>query len=93
MTTGVVTRSLYVSGRKSNPLWMMSKSPARSNTEAMCRHSATLASIVASSDQPQGVVACRPAVVIESAVANSVTWWPAATSPSVSNEANCSHGP
>ena len=73
VTTGVVTRSLYVSGRKSNPLWMMSNSPARSNTDAMCRHSATLASIVASSDQPHGAVACRLAVVIESAVANSVT--------------------
>ena len=73
VTTGVVTRSLYVSGRKSKPLWMMSNSPARSNTDAMCRHSATLASIVASSDQPDGAVACRLAVVIESAVANSVT--------------------
>ena len=73
VTTGVVTRSLYVSGRKSNPLWMMSNSLARSNTEAMCRHSATLVSIVSSSDQPDGAVACSLAVVIESAVANSVT--------------------
>ena len=73
VTTGVDTRSLYVSGRKSNPLWMMSNSPARSNTEAMCRHSATLASIVASSDQPHGAVACKLAAVIESAVAKRVT--------------------
>src|SRR6188472_3163380 len=39
VTTGVVTRSLYVSGRKSNPLWMMSNSPARSNgrdVQALC---------------------------------------------------------
>jgi hypothetical protein len=57
VTTGVVTRSLYVNGRKSNPLWMMSKSPARSNTETMCKHSATLASIVGSSDQPAVAVA------------------------------------
>src|ERR1700692_1555943 len=88
VTTDVVTRSLYVSGRKSNPLLMMVNSSGGSNTDAMCRHSATLASIVASSDQPTGEVACRLAVVIESAVANSVTWWPAATNPSVSNEAN-----
>ena len=73
VTTGVDMRSLYVSGRKSNPLWMMSNSPARSNTEAMCRHSATFASIVVSSDQPLPAVACRVAAVIESAVANSVT--------------------
>ena len=33
------------------------------------------------------------AVVSESAVANSVTSCPAATSPSVSSEANSSHGP
>ena len=33
------------------------------------------------------------AVVIESAVANKVTSWPAATSPSVRSDANCSHGP
>ena len=33
------------------------------------------------------------AEVIESAVAKSVTSMPRATSPSVSSEANCSHGP
>ena len=33
------------------------------------------------------------AVVAESAVANSVTSWPRATKPSVSSEANSSHGP
>jgi len=52
---------------------MTSNSSARSNTEATCRHSATLASIVESSDQPHGAVACRLAAVIESAVANNVT--------------------
>ncbi len=50
---------MYVSGKKSNPLLMMSNLSARSNTEATCRHSASLASIVASSDQPHGAVACR----------------------------------
>ncbi len=44
---------------------------APSNTEATCRHSATLASIVASSDQPHGAAACRLAAVIESAVAKT----------------------
>ncbi len=80
-------------GRKSKPLWMMSKSSARSNTDAMCRHSATFGSIVSSSDHPAGAVACSLASVIELAVANRVTSWPRATRPSVSNEANSSHGP
>ena len=39
-------------GRKSNPLWMMSNSSARSKTDAMCTHSATFGSIESSSDQP-----------------------------------------
>jgi hypothetical protein len=72
---------------------MMSKSAARSNAEAMWMHSATFGSIAGSSDQPPLAVACRLAVVSESAVANSVTSCPAATSPSASSEANCSHGP
>ena len=42
VTTGVSTSALYVSGRKSKLLWMMSNSPARSNTAAMCRHSRDL---------------------------------------------------
>jgi hypothetical protein len=73
VTTGVSTRLLYVSGRKSKPLWMMSNSSARSNTDAMWRHSATFGSISASSDQPVGAVPCKCARVIESAVANNVT--------------------
>ena len=82
-----------MSGRKSNPLWMTSKSAARSKTDAMCRHSATFASTDASSDQPLAAVDTNSAEVIESAVANRVTSCPAATRPSVSSEANCSHGP
>ena len=72
---------------------MTSNSPARSKTDAMCRHSATLASTVSSSDQPQAAVDTSSAEVIESAVANSVTSCPAATRPSVSSDANCSQGP
>jgi hypothetical protein len=93
VTTGVSTNLLYVSGRKSNPLWMTSKSSARSNTEAMWRHSATFGSIVSSSFQPAGVEPLSAADVSESRVANSVTSWPAATRPSASSDANCSHGP
>ena len=93
VTTGVSTSPLYVKRRKSNPLWMMSNSSARSNTAAMCKHSATLASTDESSDQPRADVERSVAVVIESDVANSVTSCPAATSPSVSSEANCSQGP
>jgi len=49
--------------------------------------------MAASSDQPPVAVLWSSAVVIESAVANKVTSWPAATSPSVRSDANCSHGP
>ena len=59
----------------------------------MCRHSATLGSIAVVLRPPAGDVLRSVAVVTESAVANSVTSWPAATSPSVSSEANSSHGP
>ncbi len=80
-------------GRKSKLLWIRSNSPARSNTAAMWRHSAALGSTVGSSDHPRAAVAESRAVVSESAVANSVTSTPRAVSPSVSSEANCSHGP
>ena len=50
VTTGVGTRALYVSGRKSKLLWMRSNSSARSNTVAMCRASQTFASSPGSSE-------------------------------------------
>ena len=59
----------------------------------MCSASATFGSIVSSSFHPCGDVLRRTPVVIESAVANSVTSCPAATSPSASSEAKSSHGP
>jgi hypothetical protein len=93
VTTGVSTSALYVNGRKSKPLWMMSRSPACSKAAAMWRASATFGSIVSSSFHPCGDVLRRTAVVIESPVANSVTSCPAATSPSASREANSSQGP
>jgi hypothetical protein len=42
---------------------------ALKHRKAMCTHSATLASIVESTDQPNGAVAYNLAVVTESAVA------------------------
>ena len=62
VTTGVSTSALYVSGRKSKPLWMMSKSPACSKAEAMWSASATFGSIVSSSFHPCGEVLRRTAV-------------------------------
>ena len=93
VTTGVSTKPLNASGRKSKPLWMMSSSDACSNAPAMCSASATLGSIRSSSFQPCGEVPTSRAEVSESAVANSVTSCPAATRPSVRREANSSHGP
>ena len=93
VSTGVVTSVLYVNGRKSKLLWMTSNSPARSNTAEMCRHSATFGSTAASSSHPCATADARRAPVTESAEANSVTSTPRETSPSVSSEANCSHGP
>ena len=93
VTTGVVTSSVKVSGRKSKPLWMMSKSLLHSNTAEMCRHSATLGSMVGSSDQPVATTDRNLAAVIESPVANRVTSCPRATRPSDSSEANSSQGP
>ena len=82
-----------MSGRKSKLLWMTSNSPARSNTCAMCRHSLTFASASGSSEYPRGTTEASRAAVSESPVANSVTSTPRSTRPSVSSEANCSHGP
>ena len=44
-------------------------------------------------EYPVGIVPTSVADVSESAVANSVTSTPRATSPSVKRETNCSHGP
>ena len=93
MTTGVPTNRLKTSGRKSNWLLMTSNWSARSKQAAMCSASNTLASSVRSSSYPAGAWASRRAEVRESAVANRVTSWPRATSPSVSVDATCSHGP
>ncbi len=93
MTTGVSTRPLYVSGRKSKLLWIRSNSAARSNTVAMCRPSHTFASSSGSSEYPVGIVPTSVADVSESAAANNVTSTPRATNPSVRSETNCSHGP
>ena len=66
---------------------------ALEDASAMCRHSATFGSIavVLGPAVRRTCCAALPAVT-ESAVANSVTSCPAATSPSVSSEANSSHG-
>ena len=93
MTTGVETRPLNARGRKSKLLWIRSNSPARSKTVAMCIASHTFASSVRSSEYPVGAVPTNRAEVTESAVANSVTSTPRATSPSVSSDTNSSHGP
>ena len=82
-----------MSGRKSKLLCSRSNSAARSKAAAMCVHSAALASIVWSSDQPVGTTDESVAVVTESPLAKRVTSWPRATRPSVSNEANSSQGP
>ena len=93
VTTGVTTRPLYVSGRKSKLLWIRSNSSARSNTAEMCRPSHAFACNAESSEYPVGAVPTRRALVTESAVANNVTSTPRLTSPSVKSDANCSQGP
>ena len=93
VTTGVSTRPDQVSGRKSKLLWMTSNSAARSKTDAMWRHSTTFGVTVGSSDQPCSTTETRRARVTESPVANRVTSTPRSTRPSVSSEANSSHGP
>ena len=72
---------------------MTSNSAARSKTCAMCRHSATFGSTSGSSEYPRATTAPSRPDVNESAVAKRVVSTPFATSPSVSNEANCSQGP
>ena len=93
VTTGVATRSLYVERQEVEPVVddveLVGALEHRRDVQALGDLGVDRR-VLGPATWRGGV---QLAAVIESAVANSVTWWPAATSPSVSNEANCSHGP